>query len=159
MNEKSGKIQTVLGLVDKAQIGLTLAHEHIFIDMARRLPGPFKPLLSRFRKLDMDKAISEVSLFKESGGSTIIDVTPEGLEVDDMQAKIKAVSSATGINLVCGTGYYTGQFWNKKEHSQTVEEIAATYIRHIEEGFGDTAIKAGVIGEIGVSWPILPSET
>lgn len=157
-NQIQGKVQTVLGQIESDRLGFTLAHEHLFSDMTGMLPKPLRFLFGRFKKLDVDKAISEVELFKQAGGGTIVDVTPSAIGIDDMQRKIARVSQATGVNIVCGTAYYIDPTWTKEQREKSAEEIAKEYITHIEVGFGDTGIKAGVIGEIGVSWPITQSE-
>lgn len=60
--------------------------------------------------------IEEVKIFKELGGDSMVEVTTEGIEPD--YEFLREVSKATGVNIVCSTGYYLG-------HSLT-EEIKKT---------------------------------
>jgi phosphotriesterase-related protein len=53
-----------------------------------------------------------------------------------------------------GTGYYIAPSYTPEMASKTEEEIADEFIREITVGVNGTGIKAGIIGEIGTSWPI-----
>ena len=103
-------------------------------------------------------AIREAMYFKEAGGSTIVDLTcnnngrnPTGL--------VKA-AKATSLNIIMGTSYYIARSYTPEMHmdSRTEEDIAEEFIRDITVGVGDTSIKAGIIGEIGISIPMREGE-
>lgn len=160
MNTNKGKIQTVLGPIDSNQMGFTLPHEHLLCDLSVMAPKPFRFLLGSFKKLDVDKAISEAQLFKQVGGGTIVDTTPSanGMSGENVHLKLAKVSQSTGVNIICGTSYYTDGIWTTEQRNKSVQEIADEYISNIENGYGDTGIKPGIIGEVGVSWPIAESE-
>ena len=57
-----------------------------------------------------------------------------------------------------GSGYYIEPFqpagWTDTDEDQMVEEI----VEDVTEGVGDTGIKAGIIGELGCSWPWTEAE-
>jgi phosphotriesterase-related protein len=59
-----------------------------------------------------------------------------------------------------GTGYYIGPSFTPemKMSSRSEQDIADEYIKDVMDGVGNTGIKAGIIGEIGMSWPIAPEE-
>lgn len=160
MNSGKGKIQTVNGLINSDQMGSTLPHEHIFLDLSVMAPKALGFLFNNFKKTDFDNALNETAIFKEAGGCTIIDVSPSECAISgkNPQPKLVEISRKTGVNIVCGTSYYTDNMWTKEQRDKTTEEIADLYISNIENGFGDTGIKPGVIGEIGVTWPIADSE-
>jgi phosphotriesterase-related protein len=158
MDNRKGNIQTVLGLMDSNQMGFTLTHEHLFADMTSIVPKPLRFLFGSFKKDDVDKAIGEAQLFKQVGGGTIVDATPLGTRVENMQVKLAKVSQATGVNVICGTSYYVDRMWTAEQRKKSVTEIADEYISDIENGFGDTGIKPGMIGEVGISWPMAESE-
>ncbi len=68
-------VMTVRGPIPAADLGLTLPHEHLFIDLLREYRG--NGLLH-----DEALAIEEVGRFRDAGGSTIVDCTSEGLGRD-----------------------------------------------------------------------------
>ena len=127
INQLKGKVQTVLGLIEPEAMGVTLPHEHLFIDMGIffvRRDEEYAPLadqaitlenlgwvrshrMSHCRNLlpfTEEEAVHEVSLFKKAGGSTIVEQTP--INVGRNSEKLASVSRTTGANILMGTGYY-----------------------------------------------------
>lgn len=161
------KVNTARGPVAPASLGSTLMHEHLFVN-----------LMAEYRATGLVNnqtvIVEEVDAFSAAGGGTIVDVTPveltRGASTDPKGVvsgrpqggfalpsrdaanvtSIREVSEATGINVVLGTGHYRDPYladgW-LDEHS--VDEIAERLTADIEEGFSDTDVKAGIIGEIG----------
>jgi phosphotriesterase-related protein len=179
-----GKAQTVLGLVNGDQLGFTLPHEHFLIDCTVDFTEPSKPRdrelarqpvsfenLSwvrshRFSSLDNlclddeQMAISEAMLFKEAGGKTIAEVTPNNAARDP--AALRRLAQATGINVIMGTAYYIDESYTpelrRRMDSWTEEDIADEFVRDITIGVDGTGICAGIIGEVGCSWPLTDNE-
>ncbi len=180
--DAKGMAQTVLGLVNGEDLGVTMPHEHLFVDMRCWLEEPSNPeekklahekvtlnnlWFARYNKMscednlildDVDLAIKEAFYFKEAGGNTIVDVTsnninrnPEGLVM---------VAKETGLNIIMGTSYYIASSYTPEMEMKTKSEteIAKEFIRDIAVGVGNTEIKAGIIGEIGTSWPLNSEE-
>jgi len=178
IKDVEGMAQTVLGLVDGGDLGITMPHEHLFIDLRCWMEEPsnsqekklaYKKItldnlwFARYNKMscednlildDVDLAIKEASYFKEAGGNTIVDVTcnninrnPEGLV---------QVAKETELNIIMGTSYYIAPSFTPEMEmgKKSVLEIAEEFIRDIEVGVENTGIKAGIIGEIGTSWPL-----
>src|SRR5688572_23539295 len=105
VSETGGKgstmVQTVLGAVAAAEMGVTLAHEHVFFDLrtyfTRAEDDPegvaaeaeltperlwwirMHPMNSRVNLVqeDAEVAVSEVEMFGGAGGGTLVDVTTE----------------------------------------------------------------------------------
>jgi len=177
-----GKVQTVLGLIDANELGLTLSHEHIFLDIRFLFVEPdrveLKKLIQEKVRLENlwfarhymfsnkdnmvleDEAVSvyEVKNFKEVGGNTIVEVTPN--HIGRNPKGLLKVSKASGVNIIMGTAYYiAASFTNDMDmDKKTEEEITKEFIRDIRVGVDNTGIKAGVIGEIGCSWPMDENE-
>jgi phosphotriesterase-related protein len=97
---------------------------------------------------DVDDAVDEVSQFKRWGGDTIVDVTSIGLGRDPKG--LMQVAHATGLHIVMGAGYYQKQFHPLDMDQRTVEQLTQVIIRDVVQGVDDTAIRAGIIGEVGV---------
>lgn len=134
-------VTTVRGPVSAADLGRTLPHEHLFIDLLREYRG--NGLLH-----DEALAVEEVTLFRDAGGATIVDCTSEDLGRDP--AALLRVSMATGVNIVMGSGHYRRPYLDEvRLDRMSVDEIAADIFRDLTQGVGDTGIRAGIIGEIG----------
>jgi len=101
-------------------------------------------------------AIDEAMRFKLAGGNTIVEVTNIGLGRDP--EALARISRATGLHVVMGSGYYLavshGSQMNKMSEGEIMDEI----VKDIMVGVDHTGIRAGLIGEIGCSWPLFPNE-
>lgn len=172
MTKRTGKVQTVNGLISPDQLGLTLMHEHLLCDLSVRFKEPeestrrafshqpFTPA-DRWRVLadltsnrdnlvldSVEAAAAEAMHFKRSGGRTIVDQTTRGLGRDP--TAIRAIANLTGLNVVMGTGYYVHLTHPADLYQRHEQDIADEMTREIVEGIGNTGVKCGIIGEIGV---------
>jgi phosphotriesterase-related protein len=106
---------------------------------------------------DEQLAIEELAMYKRAGGSTIVDLTLDGLGRNP--PALKRISESSGINIVMGTGFYIESSHPPRVNSGTVDSLADEMIRDIQIGVGETGIRAGVIGELGISpGVVLPQE-
>ena len=173
-------VMTVLGPIEKADLGIVLPHEHIFLDLTNQFVEPDDPeskLLSREKiRLDnygllrrnpyaikdnlilddLDTAVKEIEFFSRLEGRTIVDCTSVGIARSPVL--LRRVAEQTGVNIVAGCGYYTYDTHPEDMNELSVETIAECMIRDITVGIDDTGIRSGVIGEIGTSDPIHPQE-
>ncbi len=179
-SEIVGMVQTVLGPISPDALGITLPHEHFFIDLRRRFKEPSLPQLRDIARQpvtlenlswvlrnydrnldnlilsDETVAIREASMFKKAGGGTIVDVGSIGIRSDPVV--LQRISRATGLNVVMATGYYTADFHPTDMDARSEDEIAAEIIGDLLDGIGHSGIRAGIIGELGCSWPLDPNE-
>ena len=88
---------TVTGPVAADDLGVTLPHEHVFLDLTREYRG--NGLLN-----DPALAESELRRYVDAGGRTLVDVTTGGLNGDPVG--LRAMSEATGLQIVRGAGFY-----------------------------------------------------
>jgi phosphotriesterase-related protein len=168
---------TVLGPVKEDALGHILPHEHLLMKFPEMGVEPLYPALVA-RKVTMDilgrlkrdpwscrdnlrlddrgTALQEVASFRTNGGGTIVDVTTVGLKRDVDAAK--AIAERTGIHVVVGTGYYVFRGHPEGAATRSTNEIARWMVKELEVGIDRTAIRAGIIGEIGVSSPIRSGE-
>jgi len=177
-----GKVQTVLGPIDGGEMGVTITHEHLLMTachIAREPEGePDRTLyhepvsmkiLGRLRygklvNLDncqlhsVDTAIFEAGLFKAAGGQTIVDATSLG--IGRHPVGLEHIARATGLNIVMGASFYVEETYPAElELGRKSEgEIAAMIARDILVGVGESGIRAGLIGEVGCSWPLTKIE-
>lgn len=96
----------------------------------------------------IEDVIFEINNFISLGGRTIVDATGSESIGRDAQA-LREVALKTGLNIVASSGPYR-KFESQRIH-KTVDELAATIDKELNQGIGDTDIRAGMIGEIGVS--------
>ena len=181
-SELKGKIQTVLGLISPEDLGITLPHEHLISDGTTWYCDPdeasekrlarhpvnidilwwlrYHPFQNRDDQqlLDEKTAIDEVLIYKAYGGKSIVELSIRGTSPDPLA--IARISRVTGVNIIMGTGYYVEQSYPKNidMNTKSEEEIADEFISDILEGFGNTGIHAGIIGELGCSWPFTDNE-
>ena len=176
----SGNVQTVLGTIDAGELGITLTHEHLLCDasfmfvepeMASQKTLAYAPIsienlewikrnqnrcLDNLRLLNEELAIAELHRYKKEGGGTVVDMGNIGLGRDP--AGLTRISQATGVNIIMGAGYYVGSNHPPELASKTEDDITDEIVHDITVGVGDTGIKAGVLGEIGCSYPLKDTE-
>jgi predicted metal-dependent phosphotriesterase family hydrolase len=133
-------IVTVRGPIPAEQLGVTLMHEHIFINLLREFRGD--GLLN-----DPPLAARELARFREGGGATVIDVTNASLGRPPRM--LQAISERVGVNIVLGAGLYRHQYFDAAWVDRTSTDAMAEWIvRDLAVGIADTGIRAGIIGEI-----------
>jgi predicted metal-dependent phosphotriesterase family hydrolase len=144
-------VMTVNGPVLADQLGVTLMHEHLFLDLTRDM-WTNNNFLS-----DPDLTAAELQRFKDAGGSTLVDQTNRGLGQDPLAVKVMA--TRTGLNIVLGSGWYREPYYEPHLYRWKTDRIAEQIVRDVTVGIDDTGVRAGIIGEIGAhfTW-ISPAE-
>ncbi|MCI0542093.1 MAG: hypothetical protein L0Z50_43430 [Verrucomicrobiales bacterium] len=133
-------VVTVRGLIAAEDLGFTLPHEHVFVTRAD-LPSQ--------DMTDPEVAVRELSLYSAAGGRSLVVLSPIGKSRNP--AALRSISERTGLNIVMATGFFKDKFMPPGTHDRSVEDMAALFVREIEEGVDGTGIRAGIIGEIGLS--------
>ena len=117
-----------------------------------------RPYLSKdnLRMTELDVAIRELQLYRDAGGKSFIDVSGRipGWHPDDLVA----ASEATGVNIVASTGWYISPAHPPSHAEASVDELTEMLVEHIEVGIEGTDVRAGVIGELGMTEPLHPQE-
>jgi phosphotriesterase-related protein len=174
------EVQTVIGKILASEMGVTLPHEHIFIDLNCIRENPTSPdyewLVDARVSLDIFGALlhhggvckdnlilndsriafSELLNFKKLGGKTIVEMTNRGLSPKPNELRV--ISREVDLNIIAGCGYYVSSSHPPELMNRTIDELAKEMIRDLTEGIDGTNVRAGVIGEIGTSHPIAKSE-
>ena len=178
MEELAGKVQTVRGLIEPLQLGRTLMHEHVVCDLtptARRPEEPAEITLENVWELnyhwvdapgirvllDRDVAVREMQRMVKDGGRSVVDVSTHPMVLDPVG--LREVSERTGVHIVRGCGRYLDEFMGPDDRQRGVDELVADIVTDIRHGADDengrgTGICAGIIGEIGCSWPWTDAE-
>ena len=107
---------------------------------------------------DERTAIEEVLLYKQAGGCTLVDATSVG--IDRNPAALARIARATGLNIIMGSSYYVEENYPPicQMDTKTEEEIVDEIARDVFEGVEETGVRAGLIGEVGCSWPLTANE-
>jgi phosphotriesterase-related protein len=99
-------------------------------------------------------AISELQYYVDAGGITLTELTNIGIGRDP--EGMKRISTATGVNVIMGCGFYKDAWIPDTYKNKSIEELTEIIISDIRDGLN--GIHAGVIGEIGISRPITAFE-
>ena len=162
-------VQSVLGEIKDTELGLTLPHEHIFLDLSYYWSGEPKEMERRaffsqkmslevrseaiynpwaFRDDtildDFESAEYELNAFKSFGGKTIVDVTAfAGMGRDPVA--LRRVSGLTGVNVIMSTGRYSEPSLDDEELKMSIDDIEKRILGEFSEGVGYTGIKPGLL--------------
>ncbi len=173
-------VETVLGPVDAADLGVTLLHEHLLIDLWPWLDAPdladaaamalagarvgpdtiaavrANPFAVRDNLVldDPSLAAAELAPFAAAGGRAVVDLTLP--EIGRDPRALAGLARATGLNVVMGCGRYIAAARPAELAGATAERLRDEVLRDLLEG--ENGVRAGVIGEIGTSDPLHPDE-
>ena len=171
---------TVLGPVAPESLGLTLPHEHLLVDLRFlfRPPPPGSALGHELRPIELGNlyevnydwfsnldnlhltdeatAVEEARLFRLAGGRTLVDPTTATIGRDPLA--LQRIARATGLHVIMGSGFYTEPAHPPGLAAADEDALAREIVRDVTAGVGDTGVRAGLIGEIGCSWPWTPAE-
>lgn len=168
-----GVIRTVLGDVASGCVGPAMIHEHLLFDIVP--PGatgdrdaPIR-LEDRWQidyrsnespanayQTDRGVAAAELRAFAEDGGALVVDQSVHGLRRD--AEGLAWISRESGVHVVAAAGIYTAPFLAPEVAALDTDALAARFIREVTQGLDGSTVRAGLIGEIGCSWPIAPIE-
>jgi len=172
----TGRVQTVLGPVAPDAIGPTLMHEHLICDVTppelAALDGT-EPLitlenvfdiryewgvnhLGNHRLNDEAMAVAELARLRQAGGTALVEVSGTGLRPNP--AALARIARASGIHVIAGCGPYIESYLAPKEREKSADRIAQDLVAALTTGYGDSGVRAGIIGEIGCSWPWTEAE-
>ena len=71
---------------------------------------------------------------------------------------LRAASAASGVHVVAAAGTYTADYLDASTAAFDVEALTARFVQEVEQGLDGGAVRAGLIGEIGCSWPLADIE-
>src|SRR5579859_2820379 len=176
----TGRVMTVRGPIPASELGVTLMHEHLFIDLSFLWDTPTSdwqkplvdaeislanrgllqvdPYVSRRNLLldDFDVGVAELGPFRQLGGGCVVDLTTTGIR--PQPHKLREVSVQTGLHVIAGCGYYTRRAHPPEVAALSESELLERLLDEITNGLGGTEVRPGIIGEIGTSSPIHPDE-
>ncbi len=166
-------VRTVLGDIEPASVGNIMFHEHVLFDIVP--PGTVgdrdadiapearwqidyrsNEAPANAHQTDPERATEELRLFAEDGGSLIVDQSVFGLARDPRG--LARAARASGVRVVAAAGCYTAPYVSPDVLGMDTDALTARFAAEITHGMDDTGCRAGLIGEIGCSWPLHPFE-
>lgn len=163
-------VEGVLGRLEAASLGSTLIHEHLFVSLRCYWDPQEDPsiafqqvalsTLSSVRanpfasrdNLEIDEphvVSAELQRFRKADGRTVVEVSSRGMRRDPRA--LAWVSRDSGVNIVAGCGYYLRLSHPADFSSRSTGSFADEMVRDLTEGIDGSSVRAGVIGELGVS--------
>lgn len=149
-------IRSVLGEISYQDMGITDAHNHVWIEP---VSGADKaaPVLDQF-----DLILAELISYREAGGRSLLDCQPGGCGRNGNQ--LARLSSESGVNITACTGfhrrkYYPPDFWLfKASENQAVDYFMAEILESLEETNSASIVtRAGFIKiALESSWKDIP---
>ncbi len=145
-------IQTVLGPIEPADLGVTLMHEHTLVDA-----WEWGGRLGYDSTVDDEELlVEELAFYRDAGGSALVDVTPIGLRRDP--SGMRRLAQATGLHIIMGCGWYRERVYPAYIHELSTNALAEMLVKELEEGV-EGGIRPGIIGEIGTErFHVTPAE-
>lgn len=123
--------------------GYTYAHEHLHIDLS----GFKNNLDCRLDQYDL--ICQEMRDLRAAGVSNIIEMTNRYMGRNPQF--LLDIMRDSGMNVVACTGYYQDAFFPEHVTTHSVAQLAQEMVDEIVIGIDGTALKAGIIAEIGSS--------
>lgn len=153
MSHLSGKVQTVLGLIEPDQLGRTMTHEHLTMTFeccfVTPAPGhednslapiqlknlhwlqqnPYSHRENLLLCQEIEAVRDELVCFKKAGGGTIVENTTTGITRD--LPTLRQLAKDTGVNIVAGAGYYVDVTHSDETRKMTVEKVCVRDNSHV----------------------------
>ena len=156
----ANQVMTVTGPVDVDELGLTLMHEHIFLDLMRDA-WIFTNILN-----DPELADLELDILVQAGGATVVDLTSGGLREFDNPIMfhqndltplppplaVRRAAEGSGLKIIMGAGWYHENYYKPRLWDLSTDQMATEIIGELRDGMEGTDVKAGIIGEIGAQY-------
>ncbi len=115
MSRATRQVITVLGPVEAGAIGMTDAHNHLWI-------GPVAGAPADAPQLTGEAAIAaELGDYRRAGGSAIVDCQPGGAGRDGRV--LARLSRASGVHVIASTGFHRRRYYG--DHAPLWEQSAA----------------------------------
>ena len=129
------RVMTVTGPIDAQDLGVTLPHEHVFLN-----------LMLEYKKEGVlnDEVLArrELEQLHDFGCRSLVDCTSVELDRDPMA--LLRMAEATGFNIVMGCGHYRDPYIDREQLDRRgVEGLATDLIAEIQDGFEGTGSAPG----------------
>ncbi len=145
MPEQSGKVQTVLGLIEPDQLGRTMTHEHLTMTFecshVPPSPGdeglaaapiemkhlhwlqqnPYSHNENLLLNQEIEAVKEELLCYRKAGGGSIVENTTTGITRN--LPILRQLAKETGVHIIAGAGYYVDVTHSDETRKMTVEKV------------------------------------
>lgn len=150
MSEQTGKVQTVLGLVDPDQLGRTMTHEHLTMSfeccysapasgdeavaenpfkmqhMHWLRQNPYSCHQNLLLQQETTAVRDELLAYKKAGGGAIVENTTKGIDRD--LPTLRQLAMDTGLHIIAGAGFYVDYTHSETTRSMSVEKVGSVCV-------------------------------
>jgi phosphotriesterase-related protein len=167
--------ETVTGRVPASELGATLMHEHILCDLrplGARDDGTAWPPITMENRFEVDyfqnrhppnmwldddaAAARDLAALKAAGGGTLVELTVGGIA--PQPGRLAALSAQTGVHLVAGAGWDVDAYLDDTLRAADEDALADAIRAQLRDAAWGSAVRCGIIGEIGCTWPLADVE-
>lgn len=126
------KVRTVLGDVAAQDLGVTDAHEHLFL--MGGIPVLREP---EFRLNSVEHAVTEVQSFMRAGGRSLLDAMPLGC--GRSPERLVQVAQVTGAHIIAATGFHQESFYDDLHwiHHYDIDQLTRLLVSEVTEGMDE----------------------
>jgi phosphotriesterase-related protein len=138
-------VETVHGPVAAAELGPTLAHEHVFVMQPEALVNYGHVWGTCYWDEDtrVADAVDKLRAVRGAGIRTLVDPTAPGLGRNI--PRVRRINEQVDLNIVVATGVYAFLELPNFLHYRSADAIAELFVRELREGIDDTGVKAAFI--------------
>lgn len=138
-------LRTVTGPLPPARVtGPVLAHEHLALDLRRSDDGD--AVLDPARHAG-PVAAELAGLREEYGLGLVVELSCRGMGRDPRA--LARISAESQVAVVASTGWYYAAFHPPELAATSTDELTAILLHDVTGGLDGTAVRPGVLGEIG----------
>ncbi|OBG24137.1 phosphotriesterase [Mycolicibacterium celeriflavum] len=140
------QLNTARGAIDTGDLGVTLMHEHVFIQ-SPDISANYPEVWGDEGKREAD-AVVRLNELKSRGVDSIVDLTVIGM--GRYIPRIERIAAQTDINIVVATGVYTYNdvpmfFHFSGPDTPLGEPMVEMFVRDITTGIAGTGVKAAIL--------------
>ncbi|HYF92373.1 MAG TPA: hypothetical protein VD969_08990 [Symbiobacteriaceae bacterium] len=132
-------IETVLGPVRPADLGVTHSHEHLVAHATAEIAAREEDLLLN----EPARILPDLEAFRQAGGGAIVEMTTPDYGRD--AAALRELSRRSCVHIIAASGYNKAIYCRPFVEGRTIAEIAAWMVTEVTNGIAGTSMKAGVI--------------
>ena len=128
ISDSMREIITVTGKLDPSEISFCQFHEHLLLRKGRSFE--IHPAL--FME-DIALSAKEAAVYRTAGGTTIVEAQPGGC--GRMAAGLAEISRATGVQIICATGFHKMLFYPENHwiFQRNERELEEYFIRELTQ--------------------------
>ena len=157
----------MLGLLDPAQLGRTMTHEHLTMtfeccyvppptgdDAVSEAPfemrnmhwlrqNPYSSQENLLLCQEIEAVRDELQYYRQAGGGTIVENTTTGITRN--LPSLKQLAKDTGVNIIAGAGFYVDVTHSDETRKMTVEKVCDLKISHCQACLVSGTMNTGLI--------------